>query len=203
MNRVANLIAVTTTLASIATACGFTPPTSTTSPSPPVAGVPPRGGPPAMGDWDGTNLTRCDNPTVPPPSMARAPAGFVHVLVVITADTLDDNGCRANIFLPFQFLLEGSVNGIPGVKLERGGEPLPWRAQLITPHFEHLFVRLATHGSFRVSATASHIADARPGYPVLFRCTIFVENRRVAWQFTGVQEGITTIRCNTPNISLS
>jgi hypothetical protein len=134
-------------------------------------------GPNAAG-WDGTDYTKCQVPPAPPPGKVFGPRrGYIHILIVITADTIDGKKCRPNLEVPFNIRLYGTLDKLPAIKLDRG-HTLPWVADLHTPHFEHIYVPLSS--KVRIWEVIVHATITIPNQAEVIRCAIFVEETRVA-----------------------
>lgn len=161
--------------------------------------------PPPVG-WDGTNYQLCDVPGAPPPGRVFGPRkGFVHILVVITADRYrrhPEGGrdiCESNITLPFRIRLDASLDGIRAVKLDRG-RTLPWSENLQTPHFEHLYVPLTGKLRFwQVTMHATHQSPVDPDsreFPRSYiRCAIFVDGNQATRQTARLAQGLAIASC--------
>mgnify|MGYP001571216191 CR=1 FL=1 len=161
--------------------------------------------PTAAPGWDGTKPTICDIPGVPPPGKVFGPKpGFVHVLVIVVSDTYSRNPtggrdiCTPNVALPFRIDLRGDVDGQPGMKGE-SGIPLPWKAKLITPHFEHLYIALSSKArrwNVTVSAaTTPGQVRFEGGTRIYIRCTIFVDGARASHHTAKLSRGAGSVGC--------
>jgi hypothetical protein len=152
--------------------------------------------------WDGTDLKICGVPPTPPPGRTFATRkGYLHILAIVTADTVTVIGgrekCIPNISISFTMRLDGSLNGRPALKPDRG-QPLPWTGRLVTPHFEHLFVPLAAGGQgWEVAVRAARESLNQPprGSISRIRCAIFVDNRRVRDDSVVLAQGAATASC--------
>lgn len=132
--------------------------------------------PPPVG-WDGTEYTKCQVPPAPPPGRVFGPkAGYAHILVVITADSISDGKCFPNLEIPFQIHLSGKLDRKPGLKLDQG-RTMPWTAALVTPHFEHILIG-PSDGKQHVWEVIVHAVTEVPN--VAIRCAIFVDNNRAS-----------------------
>ena len=171
-----------------------------------MAGCEPRrGDPPRSGEWDGTSFTQCDIPGGPPPGKVFGPRpGYIHILVVITADLYrrDPKGgrdiCDPNIDIPFTIRLNGSLDGIAAIKLDRG-RPTPWTERLVTPHFEHIYVPMTASGKiWEVTVHAVHeeigVIDASIPRSYI-RCAIFVDGNRAARHSARIRVALATASC--------
>lgn len=150
-------------------------------------------------------MTTCDVPGQPPPGKVFGPKpGFVHILVVITADVWRrpaDGGrdvCTPNISIPFTIRMTASLDKLPAIKLDRG-RTMPWTERLITPHFEHLYVPLTGAGKiWEVTVFAVHeekgvFKDSIPRSYI--RCSIFVDGNRAARHSARIGLGLSTASC--------
>lgn len=156
------------------------------------------------GDWDGTTAKNCADPNLPPPAKVYGPKkGFVHILVIITADKYQPNPqggrdiCTPNLSLPFKIRLSGSLDRNPAFKLETG-HPLPWTADLITPHFEHLYIPLTAKGRIwevAVHAVFRQAEDASLLHRSYVRCAIFVDGVRASRGSARINIGLNTASC--------
>ena len=162
-----------------------------------------RGKAPKSGEWDGTKLMLCNVPPGVPPGKVFGPKpGFVHILVVITADIwrIKDNRevCVPNAEIPFTIWLDARLDGQPAFKLDRA-RPLPWSAELATPHFEHLYVPLTAKGriwSVVMHATHTERNVSRDSIPRSYiRCAIFVDGKQVARSSSRISLGGSTASC--------
>ena len=159
-----------------------------------------RGGSNTNGEWDKTDLTQCDVPDQPPPGRVFGPRpGYVHILVVVTADRyrIENNKqvCVPNITLPFTIRLDAKLDGIRAVKLDRG-RTMPWTERISTPHFEHLYAPLT--GKARIWEVDVHaVVQTLGAHPPLsyIRCAIFVDGNRAARHSAKIKQGLSTASC--------
>ncbi len=168
-----------------------------------LAGCDPTRPPPESasgGGWDGTKYTRCDVPNKPPPGKVFGPRpGFLHILLVITADRFEmdsDNPqriCKPNVEIPFTLRLNATLDRKPAIKPD-AGQSLPWTANLLTPHFEHFYIPLTAVG--QTWEVIAHAVSIVPHHWI--RCSIFVDGTRAHRHSARLQPGgtITTASCH-------
>jgi hypothetical protein len=136
----------------------------------------------------------------PTQSPRNANAHHIEVFVRIY-EHVDIRGNRhrvpIEVALPFYFVLDGSVDGKKGTKLE-SGRTLPWDARLTSTHHEHLFVSRNAK-TFGVIASGRYVLKrgANPNNPQLsIQCEIRLNGKREHLQNASIRSiGNTEVTC--------